>query len=117
MASLFHRYSCHDYNNLAVHSMKMVFPVENMIVVGMESLVACHNYLDMVTLEAAEAEGIRQLPVAVEVVVTAAVVEAVMEVVDTLSFVEVEVVEVDMDFHTQHTLCMELGLLLLMKKL
>jgi hypothetical protein len=105
MASLFHRYSCHDYNNLAAHSMKMVFPVENMIVVGKESLVvASHNYLDMVTLEASEAEGIPRLPVALEVVV-----------VDILSLVEVEVVEVDMDFGIQHTLCMELALLLLMK--
>jgi hypothetical protein len=89
--------------------------MENMIVVGKESLVACHNYLDMVTLEAAEAEGIQRLPVAVEVVVMAVVVEAVMAVVDTLSLVEVEVVEVDMDFGIQHTLCMELALLLLMK--
>ena len=57
MEPMFHRYSC--YNNLEVHSMEMVFLVENMnFVVGMESLVEIHNYLDMVTLELAEVEDI-----------------------------------------------------------
>jgi hypothetical protein len=41
--------------------MEMVFLVENMnFVVGMESLVEIHNYLDMVTLELVEVEGIRR---------------------------------------------------------
>lgn len=97
--------------------MEMVFLVENMnFVVGMESLVEIHNYLDMVTLELVEVEGIRRLLVAEEVMAVALVeVVTATAVVDTLTLLEVEVVEVGMDSHTQHTLCMELGLLLLMK--